>query len=142
MVVSAESEHAVQDKHLPLVVSVSIADLMKSLLLLEAPTDMSVRDKYAQMSHTDLLDQLVDPIHIVNLSLAVIQDKFSEMESAQLAQPTMSQIVQVQSVNLLFALMVSSSILTDLVRDAHLSLTPAQIRDHVLQELVVKDPSF
>jgi hypothetical protein len=31
--------------------------LMKSLFLLEAQTDISVRDKYAQMSHTDLLDQ-------------------------------------------------------------------------------------
>jgi hypothetical protein len=66
MVVSAESEHAVQDKHLPLVVSVSIVDLMKSLFLLEAQTDMSVRDKYAQMIHTDLLDQLVETIHTVN----------------------------------------------------------------------------
>jgi hypothetical protein len=57
MKVSAESEHAVQDKNLLSMVSVLIVDLMKLLFSSQTQTDMSVRDKYAQMIHTDLLDQ-------------------------------------------------------------------------------------
>jgi hypothetical protein len=66
MKVSAESEHAVQDKNLLSMVSVLIVDLMKLLFSSQTQTDMSVRDKYAQMIHTDLLDQLVETIHTVN----------------------------------------------------------------------------
>jgi hypothetical protein len=35
---------------------------------------MSVRDKYAQMIHTDLLDQLVETIHTVNWLLVAIMN--------------------------------------------------------------------
>jgi hypothetical protein len=55
MEVSAESELVVQDNNLPSVVSVLIVDLMKLLFLLEAPTDIFVKDRFAQMNHTDLL---------------------------------------------------------------------------------------
>jgi hypothetical protein len=68
MEVSAESELVVQDNNLPSVVSVLIVDLMKLLFVspVQVFPDISVKDKFAQMSHTDLLDQLVEMIHIVS----------------------------------------------------------------------------
>jgi hypothetical protein len=68
MVVSAESEHVVQDNNLPLVVSVLIVDLMRLLFVspVQVFPELYVRDKYAQMIHTDLLDHQVETIHIVN----------------------------------------------------------------------------
>jgi hypothetical protein len=66
MPVFAESEHVVQDKHLPLMVSALIADLMKSLFSLEAQTDISVRDKFVQMKTIDSSDPSVETIHTVN----------------------------------------------------------------------------
>jgi hypothetical protein len=47
-------------------VSALIADLMKSLFSLEAPTDMSVRDKFVQMKTIDSSDPSVETIHTVN----------------------------------------------------------------------------